>query len=50
MGRKTKYESDFKMKVVQEYLAGYGSSIQLGEKYDCPGDSILEWVYCSLCN
>jgi len=44
MGRKAKYGSDFKMEVVQKYLVGYGSSIQLGKKYDCPGDSILEWV------
>ena len=44
MSKRSKYGSDFKMKIVQEYLVGNGSSIQLGVKYDCSGYSILEWV------
>ena len=44
MSKRSKYGSDFKIKIVQEYLIGNGSSIQLGIKYDCSGNSILEWV------
>lgn len=44
MSKRSKFKSDFKMKIVQEYLAGNGSSIQLGFKYDCSGNSILAWV------
>ena len=44
MGRKRKYTKEFKIRVVQQYLNGEGSSITLGKKYGINGDMILRWI------
>jgi len=38
------YSREFKMKVVEEYIKGEGSSIDLGIKYDIPSGLLRSWV------
>lgn len=38
------YSKEFKRKVVEEYIRGEGSSIELGIKYDIPSDLLRSWV------
>lgn len=38
------YSKEFKMKVVEEYIKGEGSSIDLGIKYDIPSGLLRSWV------
>ena len=45
--KKTKnssYSKEFKMKVVEEYIRGDGSSIDLGIKYDIPSGLLRNWI------
>lgn len=44
MGRKSKYSQKIKLRIIEEYLEGNGSSIALARKYGCNDDSILVWV------
>lgn len=44
MGRKSKFGQMLKLKIVQEYLKGNGSSITLGRKYGCEDGNIRTWV------
>lgn len=38
------YSKEFKIKVVEEYIKGEGSSIDLGIKYDIPSGLLRSWV------
>ena len=42
--RNRSYSKEFKMKVVEEYISGEGSSIDLGIKYDIPSCLLRSWV------
>lgn len=42
--RNRSYSKEFKMKVVEEYIRGEGSSIDLGIKYDIPSGLLRSWV------
>lgn len=42
--RNRSYSSEFKMKVVEEYIRGEGSSIDLGIKYDISSGLLRSWV------
>lgn len=42
--RKSKFNINFKRKVAQEYLEGYLTTTQLGEKYDICYQRVSEWV------
>ena len=42
--RNGSYSNEFKMKVVEEYIRGEGSSIDLGIKYDISSGLLRSWV------
>ena len=42
--RNRSYSKEFKKKVVEEYIRGEGSSIDLGIKYDIPSSLLRSWV------
>ena len=42
--RNRSYSKEFKIKVVEEYIKGEGSSIDLGMKYDIPSGLLRNWV------
>ena len=42
--RNGSYSKEFKMKVVEEYIRGEGSSIDLGIKYDISSSLLRSWV------
>lgn len=42
--RNRSYSKEFKRKVVEEYIRGEGSSIDLGIKYDIPSGLLRSWV------
>lgn len=42
--RNRSYLKEFKRKVVEEYIRGEGSSIELGIKYDIPSSLLRSWV------
>lgn len=42
--RNSSYSNEFKMKVVEEYIRGEGSSIDLGIKYDISSGLLRSWV------
>lgn len=42
--RNSSYSKEFKMKVVEEYIRGEGSSIDLGIKYDISSGLLRSWV------
>lgn len=42
--RNSSYSGEFKIKVVEEYIRGEGSSIDLGIKYDIPSGLLRSWV------
>lgn len=42
--RNGSYSKEFKMKVVEEYIRGDGSSIDLGIKYDIPSGLLRSWI------
>ncbi len=42
--RNSSYSSEFKMKVVEEYIRGEGSSIDLGIKYDISSGLLRSWA------
>ena len=42
--RNGSYSKEFKMKVVEEYIRGDGSSIDLGIKYDIPSGLLRNWI------
>lgn len=44
--RNRSYSKEFKMNVVEEYIRGEGSSIDLGIKYDIPSGLLRSWSGC----
>ena len=42
--RNGSYSKEFKMKVVEDYIRGDGSSIDLGIKYDIPSGLLRNWI------
>ena len=42
--RNSSYSKEFKMKVVEEYIKGEGSSIDLGIKYDISSGLLRKWI------
>ncbi|MHC1731932.1 MAG: transposase [Bacteroidales bacterium] len=44
MGRKSKFDQEMKLEVVQEYLDGKASSYDLARKYRCDHKTVLHWV------
>lgn len=42
--RNGSYSKEFKMKVVEEYVRGDGSSIDLGIKYDISSGLLRKWI------
>ena len=42
--RNRSYSKEFKMKVVEEYIRGEGSSIDIGMKYDISSGLLKKWV------
>ena len=42
--RNSSYSKEFKMKVVEEYIRGEGSSIDLGIKYDISSGLLRKWI------
>ena len=42
--RNSSYSKEFKMKVVEEYIRGGGSSIDLGIKYDISSGLLRSWI------
>ena len=42
--RNSSYSKEFKMKVVEEYINGFGSSIDLALKYDLSSGLLRKWI------